>query len=199
MHDRAALRAAGPLVPSAGVRTWALVLATAWTVALAVLPSPASAQRWGRGWSRRTPMANPGEAAEFGFTFCRIAYRSVRSEALGQGWRTDYPNSDANFSLRFSQLTTSAVSRSENGEPFYAVVSLDDDQIFQCPFVFMSDVGTVGFDPEEIERLRTYLLKGGFLYVDDFWGDRACSTGRRPCARCSPITSSRTYRATTCC
>ena len=118
-------------------------------------------------------MANPGEAAEFGFTFCRIAYRSVRNEALGQGWRTDYPNSDANFSLRFSQLTTSAVSRFENGEPFYAVVSLDDDQIFQCPFVFMSDVGTVGFDPEEIERLRTYLLKGGFLYVDDFWGDRA--------------------------
>ena len=118
-------------------------------------------------------MANPGEAAEFGFTFCRIAYRSVRSEALGQGWRTDYPNSDANFSLRFSQLTTSAVSRSRDGEPFYAVVTLEDDEIFRCPFVFMSDVGTVGFDAEEVERLRAYLLKGGFLYVDDFWGDRA--------------------------
>ena len=118
-------------------------------------------------------MASPGEAAEFGFTFCRIAYRSVRSEGLGQGWRTDYPNSDANFSLRFSQLTTSSVSRSKDGEPFYAVVTLEDDEIFRCPFVFMSDVGTVGFDGEEVERLRTYLLKGGFLYVDDFWGDRA--------------------------
>lgn len=169
MHDRAA----GGLIPSVRARTWTFVLVALWTGALAVLASPASAQRWGRGWSRRAPMANPGEAAEFGFTFCRIAYRSVRNEALGQGWRTDYPNSDANFALRFSQLTTSAVSRSEDGEPFYAVVTLDDDQIFQCPFVFMSDVGTVGFDADEIERLRTYLLKGGFLYVDDFWGDRA--------------------------
>ena len=70
-------------------------------------------------------------------------------------------------------VTTSSVSRSKDGEPFYAVVTLEDDEIFRCPFVFMSDVGTVGFDGEEVERLRTYLLKGGFLYVDDFWGDRA--------------------------
>ena len=179
MRGRATPGGVRPLPParvlaaSTRVGTWALGLGALWVVALAVLASPASAQRWGRGWSRRAPMANPGEATEFGFTFCRIAYRSVRNEPLGQGWRTDYPNSDANFSLRFSQLTTSAVSRAKNGEPFYAVVTLEDDEIFQCPFVFMSDVGTVGFDAEEIERLRTYLLKGGFLYVDDFWGDRA--------------------------
>ena len=67
-------------------------------------------------------------------------------------------------------------------------MTLDDDEIFQCPFVFMSDVGTVGFDADEIERLRTYLLKGGFLYVDDFWGERPGSTGSRSCARCSPST-----------
>ena len=36
-----------------------------------------------------------------------------------------------------------------------------------------ADVGTIGFSPEEVQRLRAYLLKGGFLWVDDFWGPRA--------------------------
>jgi hypothetical protein len=36
-----------------------------------------------------------------------------------------------------------------------------------------SDVGTMGLTPEEVERLRRYLLKGGFLWVDDFWGTAA--------------------------
>ena len=156
------------LISRRGALRLGVVLAALVTGAVVI-----GAQEWGRGWRTRAPVASPGDATEFGFTFCRIVYRSVRREALGQGWRTDYPNSDANFSLRFSQLTTSAVSRSSNGEPFYAVVSISDDDLFKCPFVFMSDVGTIGLEPEEIERLRTYLLKGGFLYVDDFWGDRA--------------------------
>ena len=44
---------------------------------------------------------------------------------------------------------------------------------FQCPFLMASDVGTVGFTQEEADRLRTYFLKGGFLWVDDFWADAA--------------------------
>jgi hypothetical protein len=53
------------------------------------------------------------------------------------------------------------------------VVRATDDLLFSCPFVFMSDVGTTGFDVREVERLRDYLLAGGFLYVDDFWGEAA--------------------------
>jgi|TARA_B100000745_G_scaffold129099_1_gene84191 hypothetical protein len=37
----------------------------------------------------------------------------------------------------------------------------------------MSDVGTVGFSELEVVRLRDYLTKGGFIWVDDFWGDWA--------------------------
>ena len=37
----------------------------------------------------------------------------------------------------------------------------------------MEDVGTARFSDEEVKRLRQYLLKGGFLWVDDFWGDEA--------------------------
>ena len=37
----------------------------------------------------------------------------------------------------------------------------------------MSDAGTAGFSEEEAARLRDYLLKGGFIWADDFWGEAA--------------------------
>ena len=50
---------------------------------------------------------------------------------------------------------------------------LTDDALFHCPFTMATDVGTLEFSPEEAHRLREYLLKGGFLWVDDFWGTPA--------------------------
>jgi hypothetical protein len=41
--------------------------------------------------------------------------------------------------------------------------------------LFMEDVGTIGIDETEVASLRAYLQKGGFLWVDDFWGERAWS------------------------
>ena len=107
------------------------------------------------------------------FTFCRVAYRQVRREPMGQGWRTDYPDADRNLMLRLSQLTTTPIRTTPQGRPDHLIVQLTDDEIFQCPFVFMSDVGTMALDSEEAERLRKYLLRGGFLWVDDFWGEYA--------------------------
>ena len=107
------------------------------------------------------------------FTFCRIAYRQVRREPLGTGWTTDYPDADRNLMLRISQLTTMPIRTDSRGRPEHLVVELTDDALFQCPFLFMSDVGTIGINPDEAERLRQYLLRGGFLWVDDFWGSRA--------------------------
>ena len=105
------------------------------------------------------------------FTFCRVAYRQVRREPMGQGWRTDYPDADRNLMLRLSQLTTTPIRTTRQGRPDHIIVQLTDDEIFQCPVVFMSDVGTMGLTSEEAERLRKYLLRGGFLWVDDFWGE----------------------------
>jgi hypothetical protein len=48
-----------------------------------------------------------------------------------------------------------------------------DPELFSCPFLITSDVGTMGLSGEEVVRLREYLQKGGFLWVDDFWGSRA--------------------------
>jgi Domain of unknown function (DUF4159) len=107
------------------------------------------------------------------FTFCRLMYRSVRSEALGSGWTTDYPSADQNLMIRLSEITTLDVSRGELEEPVHAVVRATDQNVFRCPFLFASDVGTLNFLDAEVESLRQYLLKGGFLWVDDFWGPRA--------------------------
>jgi hypothetical protein len=108
-----------------------------------------------------------------GFTFCRLWYTSVRREPSGLGWSTDYTRGDENFLVRLSQLTKTHVSRWRDGQPGHAVVRAVDADLFRCPFLFASDIGTVGFDEEEVMRLKEYFKKGGFLWVDDFWGDEA--------------------------
>ena len=115
----------------------------------------------------------PPHMPDSAFVICRIAYRSVRVEPMGIGWQTDYPYAEVNLTTRLSELTKTRVSRDTSGHPNYFVVRLTDDALFNCPITVASDVGTVGFSAAEVERLRTYLLKGGFLWVDDFWGSLA--------------------------
>jgi Domain of unknown function (DUF4159) len=108
-----------------------------------------------------------------GFTFCRLAYTSLRRENGGSGWDTDFPMADENLMIRLSELTLSDITRFDDESPAHAVVRGTDDVLFQCPFLFASDVGTVAFNEVEVEKLREYLFKGGILWVDDFWGSRA--------------------------
>ena len=108
-----------------------------------------------------------------GFSFCRLQYRSVVTETLGSGWTTDYPAADRNLMVRLSEVTLMPVNLGELEEPMHVVVRATDRAIFECPFLFASDVGTVGFLEAEVVGLRDYLLKGGFLWVDDFWGPTA--------------------------
>ena len=140
--------------------------------------------RASRGYSGSTEgFADPSGRA---FTFCRIAYRQVRTEPLGQGWRTDWPDADRNLMLRLSQLTRTPMRTNPRGRPEHLVVEFTDDDLFQCPFTFMSDVGTMAFDSEEADRLREYLLRGGFLWVDDFWGTRAWNSWVREIRKVLP-------------
>ena len=115
----------------------------------------------------------PPKMPDASFVICRIAYRSVRVEPMGIGWQTDYPFAEINLTTRLSELTRTRVSRDDGGHPNHFVVRLTDDTLFNCPITMASDVGSLGFTAPEIERLRTYLLKGGFLWVDDFWGTLA--------------------------
>ncbi len=127
--------------------------------------------QWGYRYPPRFPES--GDLDGDRFTFCRIQYDMVRREELGHGWNTDYPSSDVNFMIRLGQLTRVRINERHEEVPIHVVIRLTDEELYDCPFVFMSDVGTVGFSPEERERLREYLLRGGFLYVDDFWGNEA--------------------------
>jgi hypothetical protein len=124
-------------------------------------------------WLRVPPRFPDATSFDGSFSFCRIMYRSVRREAGGQGWSTDYPSADVNLSVRLSELTKMSVSRLPEGEPNHLVVRLTDDALFQCPFAIIEDAGSASITDEEAARLRAYLMKGGFLWVDDFWGSAA--------------------------
>ena len=123
----------------------------------------------GAGAGIRVP---PKDFADGGFTICKWMFRSDRAEAGGIGWSTDYPFGEINLLTRLSELTRIHVSKS-SGEVNYWVVRLTDEQLFECPVLIGSDVGTAALSNTEVERLREYLLKGGFLWVDDFWGTPA--------------------------
>jgi len=133
----------------------------------------ASAQRGFFAVRRDPPRLPTPTSFDGAFTFCRGLYQSDRPEPLGSGWRTDYPDADINFSIRLSELTKVRISKQADGEPNHLVVPLTDDALFQCPWLEMEDVGTMRLSDVEVVRLREYLLKGGFLYVDDFWGEWA--------------------------
>jgi hypothetical protein len=144
-------------------------------VAVVVLASAAFtfAQFGGGGFFRSPVRLAPDEFPDRDFVVCRLMYTEVRREPNGGGWRTDYPYGEINLTIRFSELTRTPVSWSGDRFPNHYVVRLTDDALFQCPFTVASDVGTIGLSQDEAERLRLYLLKGGFLWVDDFWGTRA--------------------------
>ena len=107
------------------------------------------------------------------FNYCRGYYGSVTRERCGSGWGTDYPGADNNFSVRLAELTFVRVKLKPDAQPAHVVVRLTDSLLARCPLLFMEDVGTVRFNDDEIRALRDYLLKGGFLWVDDFWGSYA--------------------------
>jgi len=115
-----------------------------------------------------------------GFNFCRALYTSSSEvrDVGGMGWATDYPNADRNFSVRLAEMTGTRVTRilARDGtkrEPEFLVIRLAGDALFQCPFLHIEDVGWAAFTDIEVTKLQQYLRKGGFLWVDDFWGERA--------------------------
>jgi hypothetical protein len=157
-------------------------------VALAAIAGAAAYAQmpWGFREGRFAPRFAPPSMPDGNFTFCRAMYERVRNEPMGMGWVTDYPYAEINLMTRLSELTRTAISRDERGQPNHWVVRLTDPALFNCPFLMASDAGTIGLSPEERESLRRYLLKGGFLWVDDFWGTAAWEHWSAEIARVLP-------------
>lgn len=110
------------------------------------------------------------------FTFVRIRYRSNGRWA----WDTDYPDADLNFSYRLQQLT------SLHTDPDGVILELTDPKLFDYPFVYMIEPGYISLSEDERAGLRTYLENGGFMMVDDFWGEGEWSSFEEEMMRVFP-------------
>jgi hypothetical protein len=103
------------------------------------------------------------------FTFARLRYNSGydgRSRRRSTGkWMTDYPDADIDFSFRLQQLTAMQVN------PNGVIVDIEAEQLRHYPFVYMIEPGAITISDEQAKVMRDYMLNGGFIMVDDFWGD----------------------------
>jgi hypothetical protein len=100
------------------------------------------------------------------FTFVRVKYTSTY-DGYGWGkWAIDWPDSDLNFPFRLHELTSLEVS------PQPRILELTDEEILDYPFVYLIEPGHMMLSEEVVSGLRRYLLNGGFLMVDDFWGEQ---------------------------
>jgi hypothetical protein len=83
----------------------------------------------------------------------------------GTSWTQDYPRADRHFALALRRLTRVSVRSIE--QP----VNLDDgDDVYNWPWLCAGEMGDWKLTDSQIQRLRDYLLRGGFLMLDDFWG-----------------------------
>jgi hypothetical protein len=139
----------------------------------ALVPAPGAQTRRGFGGYRgaAVKMATPDDF-DGNFLFCRVLFRQA-PDGDGDGWGVDYPRADINLTFRLSELTKVTVTRDSEDGYNHVVVRLIDPLLYRCPFVMMTEPGGAYFDENEAAQLHDYLLKGGFLWVDDFWGDYA--------------------------
>lgn len=106
----------------------------------------------------------PGE-----FQFVRLAYsgnRYAQAGYRGEAWRTDWPEAEHHFLKGINRLTT--VDAADQGR---VLIPLDSN-IYDYPWIYAVEVGYWYLNVQEAARLRDYLLRGGFLMVDDFHGSQ---------------------------
>jgi hypothetical protein len=105
-------------------------------------------------------------------TFARVRFDSGVAGFSRRGsngeppWAHDYPTSDIHLMKILNELTSA--SPHVDGS---SVVTFDDPELFNYPIAYVSEPGMWLATDSEIEGVRTYLKKGGFLIFDDFRGD----------------------------
>ena len=111
----------------------------------------------------RPTLKNPSaNAREFFFT--RAIYSGGGRRYYRGSWATDFPKADRQFLTIIDRLVDLDAYERENA------VQLDDPNIRKFPFLYALEVGNMYMTEAEVKGLRDYLLAGGFLMIDDFWG-----------------------------
>ena len=155
---------------------------------LAILAAAGFAQRGRIRMQEDEGPQVPARAAEFHFV--RVEYTDLPQyhrgwgyasrEGVGTGWWVvDWPAADNHFTRGVERLT-----RIDAGDPRH--LRLTDDRLFDYPWIYATQTGWWGLSDAEIARLREYLLRGGFLIVDDFWGPEQWEIFRRTMERVLP-------------
>jgi len=122
----------------------------------------------------------PEPSGESEFTFARMIYTGLRPWGYGKNWNTDWPKSDRQFIMGIQRLTNIRVEQDGT------TVALTDPDLFEYPFLYSVEVGQWRLTEPEIEGLREYLKRGGFLFCDDFWGSREWENFRQNMLRVLP-------------
>jgi hypothetical protein len=104
------------------------------------------------------------------FHLGRVIYRTfggAGSRGIRQPWwAVDYPQAEEHFITALRRTTTMSIADDSRH------LELADDRIFEYPMLFLQQPGQGNWRPTEQDaaQLREYLLRGGFLMVDDFHG-----------------------------
>ena len=150
---------------------------TKFTVLLALLALAGSVALAQRSRNRTPPPVssftapewkNDPEFAKDVFTWVRLKYVVNGRHEFGHTadrWAIDFPDCDSNFSYRLQQMSSVKV------DPEFRALSITEKELFGYPFLYVVEPGRLTFEDDEIPVLRKYLLNGGFMMVDDFWGD----------------------------
>ena len=151
------------------------VIAILIVVAL-LIPTIAQSQfdQFGNFRNRRRPTTtNTDTGASFGeFTFVRTIYESPfrgygRRSYGGGTWTTDYPEADNNFIVGLREWAGTNLKIAPRPE----ALEILDDRIFDYPILYIVEPGFMELSPEQAARLREYIMRGGFIFLDDFWGE----------------------------
>jgi len=149
------------------------------------------------GYSQRGRFREPAEDStppipvkDSEFHFIRVEYTDLPQfhrrfgyasrDGRGQGWwLVDWPDADNHFTLGIQRLT-----KIDTGDPRH--FRLTDDRLFDYPWIYATQTGWWDLSDQETARLREYLLRGGFLVVDDFWGSEDWERFRQTMDRVLP-------------
>jgi hypothetical protein len=100
------------------------------------------------------------------FVYARVKYHVHNWRRGGEvPWHHDYPDGDTMFPDHLGRLTTVLTDPDQ-----FQIVDIDSKELFKYPFIYMSEPGYLDLYPEDVENLREYFARGGFLLMDDFRG-----------------------------
>ena len=135
-----------------------IVLCAGAVLACTLVVQPAAAQ---------SVTGNPKDGATHEFYFTRGIYGGDGGEDWGPRWAIDFPEADEHFLVALRRLTVLDASDTHNA------VTLEDPRLRDYPFLYILEVGSLSLTDKQVAALRDYLLAGGFMVVDDFWGSWA--------------------------